>query len=150
MNRYETILMVDTDTPEEEQEAIFEKIRTLIEKDGKLILFDDWGVKKFAYEIKKKRHGHYVRLDYCGMGGLVDELERILRLDFRVLKFMTIRAAVDVDPEAIIIEEGKDQEAEAQAAPEAKSEEGAAAAEEAPAKEAEAEASPETATEEKE
>lgn len=173
MNRYETILMVDTDAPAEDQETIFEKIRSLIQQDGRLIMFDDWGVRKFAYEIKKKRHGHYIRLDYCGSGDLVNELERILRLDFRILKFMTVRTGIDVDPEAIIIEESRDQEAEAKSGPQQDKEaapeksvgesakapteespeesiEAEAASEESPGESAEAEAAPETETEKKE
>jgi small subunit ribosomal protein S6 len=62
---------------------------------------DDWGNRKLAYPIKKKMHGRYIRLDYCGIGALVDDLERFFRLDHRVLKFMTIQLDADVDPEAI-------------------------------------------------
>ncbi|MDL1967554.1 MAG: 30S ribosomal protein S6, partial [Deltaproteobacteria bacterium] len=43
-----------------------------------------------AYEIKKKSRGYYVRLDYCGTGKLVDEMERFFRIDDRVMKYMTV------------------------------------------------------------
>lgn len=102
MNHYETIFIVDPDTPGTDQDAIFEKIKNMIARDGKLLMFDDWGNRKLAYEIKKKRQGRYVRLDYCGNGGLVEEMERTFRLDFRILKFMTILLAQDVDPEALM------------------------------------------------
>jgi small subunit ribosomal protein S6 len=46
-------------------------------------------------------HGRYIRLDYCGTGALVDDLERLFRLDHRVLKYMTIQLGTAVDPEAI-------------------------------------------------
>ena len=102
MNHYETIFIVDPDTPGTDQDAIFEKVKNMIARDGKLLIFDDWGNRKLAYEIKKKRQGRYVRLDYCGNGGLVEEMERTFRLDFRILKFMTILLAQDVDPEALM------------------------------------------------
>lgn len=102
MNHYETIFIVDPDTPGTDQDTIFEKVKNMIERDGKLLMFDDWGNRKLAYEIKKKRQGRYVRLDYCGNGSLVEEMERTFRLDFRVLKFMTILLAQDVDPEALM------------------------------------------------
>lgn len=105
MNHYETIFIVDPDTPDTDQESIFEKLKSMIADTGTLIMFDDWGVKKLAYEIKKKIQGRYVRLDYCGQGDLVDALERNFRLDFRILKYMTILLAKDVDPETLIIEE---------------------------------------------
>ncbi|MDO9265055.1 MAG: 30S ribosomal protein S6 [Desulfosalsimonadaceae bacterium] len=102
MNHYETIFIVDPDTPGTDQDTIFDKVKNMIERDGKLLMFDDWGNRKLAYEIKKKRQGRYVRLDYCGNGGLVEEMERTFRLDFRILKFMTILLAQDVDPEALM------------------------------------------------
>jgi small subunit ribosomal protein S6 len=46
-------------------------------------------------------HGRYIRLDYCGIGNLVDDLERFFRLDHRVLKYMTIQLDKDVDPAAL-------------------------------------------------
>jgi len=104
MNHYETIFIVDLDTPEADQETIFEKLKSTIDQDGKLIMFDDWGTKKFAYEIRKKKTGRYVRLDYCGNGELVDVIERLFRLDYRILKYMTVLLATDVDPESLIIE----------------------------------------------
>jgi len=102
MNHYETIFIVDPDTPGTDQDTIFEKVKNMIARDGKLLMFDDWGNRKLAYEIKKKRQGRYVRLDYCGNGGLVEEMERTFRLDYRILKFMTILLAQDVDPEELM------------------------------------------------
>ena len=112
MNHYETIFIVDPDTPDTDQEPIFEKLKSMIAETGMLVMFDDWGVKKLAYEIKKKIRGRYVRLDYCGNGDLVDALERLFRLDFRILKYMTVLLGKDVDPETLII---KDDEAEVEA-----------------------------------
>ena len=105
MNHYETIFIVDPDTPEADQDTIFEKLKSIISADGQLIMFDDWGSRKFAYEIKKKKQGRYVRLDYCGAGPLVDEIERLFRLDFRILKYMTVLLGQDVDPESLIVVE---------------------------------------------
>lgn len=105
MNHYETIFIVDPDTPETDQDSIFEKLKSMISVDGQLIMFDDWGSRKFAYEIRKKKQGRFVRLDYCGEGVLVDEIERTFRLDYRILKFMTVLLAKDVDPESLIVVE---------------------------------------------
>lgn len=102
MNRYETIFIVDADTPADDQKSIFERIEALIsQKDGTLLVFDDWGVKKMAYEIRNKKQGHYVRLDYCGSGELVGDIERVFRHEHRILRFMTVRLEVNVDPEAL-------------------------------------------------
>jgi len=102
MNRYETIFILESDIPDAEREPLLEKVKALIpQHNGTLLMFDDWGNRKLAYPIKKKMQGRYIRLDYCGIGNLVDDLERSFRLDHRVLKFMTIQLDKDVDPAAL-------------------------------------------------
>ena len=64
-------------------------------------MFDDWGNRKLAYPIKKKSRGYFVRIDFCGTGSLVDEMERFFRIDDRVLKYMTVLVEKDVDIEGV-------------------------------------------------
>jgi small subunit ribosomal protein S6 len=102
MRRYETIFIVDNDLPEEERFPIFEKLKDLVNQhSGFLVSVDEWGEKRLAYEIKKKVHGYYVRLDYCGSGVLVDEIERSFRIDDRILKYMTVLIDKDIDIDTI-------------------------------------------------
>jgi len=118
MRRYETIFISESDLSDDDRKQLFEKTKDLIENQGGfLVLFDDWGTKKLAYEIKKKTRGYYVRLDFCGDGTLVDEMERSFRIDDRVMKFMTIVLDKDVDLEKIKQDIAK--EAEVKAAEEA-------------------------------
>ncbi|MFC1516155.1 30S ribosomal protein S6 [Thermodesulfobacteriota bacterium] len=102
MRRYETIFIVDPDLSEEDRAPIFSRLNDLIPQEGGfLVMQDDWGLKRLAYEIKKKPRGYYVRLDYCGTGALVDEMERFFRIDDRVLKYMTVLLDKDVDVEGV-------------------------------------------------
>ena len=102
MRRYETIVIVDADVPENDRVALFSRIQEIIpQQEGALIKEDLWGIKKLAYEIKKKPRGYYARYDYCGMGPLVDELERFFRIDDRVLKYLTVLLDSDADIEKI-------------------------------------------------
>ena len=113
MNRYEIIFISDLDLSEEIRGQLFEKTKNLIEKqNGYLCSFDEWGNKKLAYEIKKKDRGYYVRIDYCGDGALVKEMERSFRIDDRVLKFMTILLEKDIDLELLKEEIEREKEAE--------------------------------------
>jgi len=122
MNRYETIFISDPDISEEIRKQLFKKTTDLIEKqNGFICLFDEWGNKKLAYQIKKKDRGHYVRIDYCGDGALVNEMERSFRIDDKVLKFMTILLDKDIDLELLKEELEKERaEEEETAEPEAK------------------------------
>ncbi|MDP2643776.1 MAG: 30S ribosomal protein S6 [Desulfobacterales bacterium] len=123
MRRYETIFIVNPDLSAEQHTPVFDKIKDLIsQQQGMLIQIDEWGTRKLAYEIKKKIRGYYVRLDYCGTGSLVNELERFFRIDERVLKYMTIVQDLQVDTESIIkeisdIEEAKAAQEKAKQAP---------------------------------
>jgi len=111
MRRYETIFIADNDLSEEDRSPIFEKIKDLIQQySGLLVMVDEWGGKKLAYEIKKKARGYYVRLDYCGSGILVNEIERFFRIDDRILKYMTVLFDKDVDIEAVKEEIAKAEE----------------------------------------
>ncbi len=123
MRRYETIFIVDPDLSEDGRKERLEKNKDLIKNmGGALIEIEDWGNKRLAYEIKKKFRGHYILLDFCGNGELVDEMERLCRIDDKYLKFMTIVLDEKADPEAILADketlkaEKEKAEAEAEAA----------------------------------
>ena len=121
MRRYETIVIVDPDLSNEQRLPVFERLKDLIvQQGGFLVIVDEWGDKRLAYEIKKRSRGYYVRLDFCGTGALVNEMERFFRIDERVLKYMTVLLDKDADVEKI-----KDQMSEAEAEAEASKEQAA-------------------------
>ena len=102
MRRYETIIILDPDLSTEKREPVLKRVQDVIDQqDGYLVLIDDWGARKLAYEIKKKQRGYYVRFDFCGTAAVVDEIERFFRIDDRVLKFMTVLLDKTVDIEKI-------------------------------------------------
>ncbi len=102
MRRYETIFIIDPEISDENRDLLFDRLRnTILQHDGFLVMFDEWGTRKLAYEIKKKARGYYLRLDYCGTGTLVDEIERFSRIDDRVLKYMSVLLEKDVDLERL-------------------------------------------------
>jgi small subunit ribosomal protein S6 len=102
MRRYETIFIIDPDLSADERAPLLERIKDLIpQQGGLLIMVDEWGAQKLAYEIKKKARGYYVLLDYCGTGAHVDEIERLFRIDDRILKYMSVLLEKDVDLENV-------------------------------------------------
>jgi len=140
MRRYETIVIVNPDVGDEQREPVFDRVRELIpQQNGILVKIDNWGTKKLAYEIKKKMRGFYARIDYCGSGPLVDEIERFFKIDDRVLKFMTVMLEETVDPAQIQEEIARAAAQEEPAKPPA---EAGTASAPAPVETAEAEAKP--------
>ena len=113
MRRYETIFIARPNVNEDEIEAITSRTTSTIENDGGTILrINNWGLKKLAYLIKKENQGYYVYLDYAGIPESIAEIERLFRIDDRVLKYLTIKLSDSCDPEAI-----KEQLAQAEPVP---------------------------------
>ncbi len=93
MRRYETICIIKPSVGEDEITAIIDKTTGIIEQfDGSILNLDRWGMKKLAYPIKKEMQGFYVFAEYAGKPEAVAEVERIFKIDDRVLKFMTIKS----------------------------------------------------------
>lgn len=91
MRKYETFFIIDPDLPDEVNAVIDEKVKAVVTSNGGSILsYVPWGKKKLAYTVKKRTRGHYVLMEYAGGPQLVAELERNMRLDERVLKFITV------------------------------------------------------------
>lgn len=108
MRHYETIYIMKPSLPEEDYEATIEKFNGVVEKNqGVMIKLDKWGERSLAYELKKFRKGYYVLLDYCGEAGLTQDLERVFKLDDKVLKFQTVKLSEHADLEALLPKEEK-------------------------------------------
>ncbi len=102
MRRYETIYIVRPNVGEEGFADTINKTSAIIENYGGTVLkVDEWGLKKLAYLIKKQRQGYYIYVDYAGTPAAVVEMERIFKIDDRIIKFMTVKLADSCDPLAL-------------------------------------------------
>ncbi len=100
MRQYETIYIVNPSLDADSLKEVVTKFSDLIKKlKGYIVNVNEWGKRRLAYEVKKFDRGYYVVLDFCGLPGVVQELERSLDLDDRVLKYLTVKMGEDVDPE---------------------------------------------------
>ena len=120
MRHYETLFIGTPDISEEDLKAVATKIKGVVTgMDGIVTSYDEQGRKKLAYSVKKQNKGYYVLMDYVGSSDIVSELERNMRLDDRVLKYLTVKLADQVDPESIEPEKSEPTEqVEVAAAPE--------------------------------
>jgi small subunit ribosomal protein S6 len=102
MKRYETTYILRPSLGEDQFAEIIERANSVIKNDeGAIIQLERWGTRKLAYEINKETSGHYVYFDYAATGSTVQELERIFRIDDRVLRYLTIKLADSIDQETI-------------------------------------------------
>ena len=95
---YETIYILRGDVDVESAEKVQARVADAIAHEhGKLVKVEAWGRRKLAYPVGKQRKGVYVYVKYVGGGGLVAEVERGLKLQDAVVKFMTVQSADQVD-----------------------------------------------------
>lgn len=106
MRRYETLFIVTPDSSDEELKAVADKFKGVVTgMNGTVASYDEQGKKKLAYSVKKQNKGYYVLMDYVGQVEIVAELERNMRLDDRILKYLTVKLADQVDPATVEAEE---------------------------------------------
>jgi small subunit ribosomal protein S6 len=117
MPLYECVFIARNDVTQQQVEAIAEGISTQLDADngvpnGTSVKKQEyWGLRGLAYRIKKNRKGHYMLLAFESKPGAVAEMERQLRLNEDVLRFMTIRLdAIDDAPSAILSRKSDDRE----------------------------------------
>ena len=106
---YEMIYIVRPDLEDGDISTIQERTEKVIAaQKGTLLKVDDWGKKKLAYEIQKFNKGHFVLFNYLGNPEGVEEIERTLRIDDSVLRFLTVKLEdrVDID-ERVATEEAR-------------------------------------------
>jgi len=136
VREFETTFIVQPEISDEGLQAIRGRLDAILARHGAVrLMCDDLGRKRLAYEIRKFQKGHYLELVYLDHGPVVPEIERALRLDDSVLRFLTVQVATHVEDiekrkaEAAALEEERARKAAERAAREAE-EEAARAAEE--------------------
>jgi small subunit ribosomal protein S6 len=89
---YECVFITRQDISGTQAEALIETFATLItENGGQVTKREYWGLKNLAYRIKKNRKGHYALLNIDAPAAAVAEMERTMKINEDVLRFLTVR-----------------------------------------------------------
>jgi len=101
MREYETLYLLTPDAVPQKTEDLGQKLTQAINNhSGHLLTLFNWGKRRVAYPVSKHSSGIYLYLNYLSSdGGVVNEIERILRNDDTVLKFITVKLDEDVNTE---------------------------------------------------
>jgi small subunit ribosomal protein S6 len=92
MRIYEELFIVRPDATAEELDPLIEQIKGIVTATGgTLDKTEKWGVRRLAYRVMKQREGFYVLLQFTATAETVKEVERRLRVNDMVLKFITVR-----------------------------------------------------------
>lgn len=93
---YEVMYIVNPDTEGDKIEKLNDAVGKLIKKEGgEVVRMDDIGLRNLAYPIQKKKEGHYVLFEIDGTGQEIAELERRMRVNDMVMRYITVRVDED-------------------------------------------------------
>jgi len=89
---YEVIFIVDPATADDEVMRLSEGVQKIITgQGGSIVKTEMMGKRQLAYEINHKKDGNYVLLEVEGSGSEIAEVERRMRVNDQILRYMTIR-----------------------------------------------------------
>ncbi len=92
MNHYELLFILKPTLTDEETKAQIAKIQdNIVAQDAKIVATNDMGMRKLAYPVKKNERGYYTVVYFQAPGSAIAEIERLLRIDEDVLKFLTVK-----------------------------------------------------------
>ena len=93
MNKYETIIIIDSNIEAENVEGIIDEVQNLISgSGGEEIEVERWGKRRLAYEVNDHKDGIYVLINYTVEPEFVRRLARYCGLTEQIVKYMTVRA----------------------------------------------------------
>jgi small subunit ribosomal protein S6 len=111
MPLYEHIFMARQDVTPQQVETMVDQYKGIIEQNGGSIdKTEMWGVKSLAYRIKKNRKAHFTMFNLNAPAPAVAEMERQMRINEDILRFMTIKVAeLETEPSVMMQKRDRDE-----------------------------------------
>ena len=111
MPLYEHIFMARQDVTPQQVEAMVDQYKGVIEQNGGAIEKTEmWGVKSLAYRIKKNRKAHFTLFNLSAPPAAVTEMERQMRINEDILRFMTVRVEkLEAEPSVMMQKRDRDE-----------------------------------------
>lgn len=92
MNQYETVFILNPVLSDEQIRETVDKFTGYLESRGAdIINKENWGLKKLAYPIEKKKSGFYNFIEFTVPGEVIEQYEVELRRDERIMRFLTVK-----------------------------------------------------------
>ncbi len=110
MALYEHVFLARQDVSAQQVDALVEQYKGVIESlGGKVGRVENWGLKSLTYRIKKNRKAHYALMDIDAPAAAIHEMERQMRINEDVRRYMTIAVeAHEEGPSAMMQKRDRD------------------------------------------
>jgi small subunit ribosomal protein S6 len=112
MPLYENVFIARQDISAAQVEALADTFAGIVAaQGGQVAKREYWGLRNLAYRIKKNRKGHYVLFNLDAPPAAIAELERNMRINEDILRYLTIRVdALEEGPSAVMQSRGRGEE----------------------------------------
>jgi small subunit ribosomal protein S6 len=112
MSFYENVFIARQDISSAQAEGLADTFANLIaEQGGKVTKKEHWGLRNIAYRINKNRKGHYVLLNIEAPAAAIVEMERQMRINEDVLRYLTVRVeTLEEGPSAMLQSRHRDRD----------------------------------------
>lgn len=92
MHRYELMLVLRPDAPDDQVQAVIDRVtRSIAAAEGQIVKVSPWGRRRLAYAIGQQREGSYFIIQFDAPGAAVIELERGLNITEDVMRHLITR-----------------------------------------------------------
>jgi small subunit ribosomal protein S6 len=89
---YEVVFIIDTDTSEADSSGLVENLQKVVtDQGGAITRSESMGRRQLAYRVGRKTEGNYWLFEVEGTGSEIAELERRMRVNDAVLRYLTVR-----------------------------------------------------------
>ena len=101
---YESVFIARQDFSTAQVDGLTEIFENIIKDQGGSVPKKElWGLRSLAYRIKKKRKGYYVLLNIDAPANAIHEMERQMRLNEDIIRFLTTRVdELEEGPSAVL------------------------------------------------
>lgn len=91
--KYEVTYIIKPDVDEDSKKALVDSYdKVVADNGGKMIKSEDWGKRRFAYEIDKYREGTYHIMTFTAEDAkAVNEFNRLSHIDDKILRSMIVK-----------------------------------------------------------
>ena len=104
MALYETVFIVRPDVSAQHVDGMAGNFAAIVgEGGGTVSKTENWGLRSLAYRIKKNRKGHYVLMNIDAPPSAIGEMERNMRIDEDIVRYLTVRVdALEEGPSIVM------------------------------------------------
>jgi small subunit ribosomal protein S6 len=105
MTLYENVFIARQDISGQQVDALADTFTQLVaDNGGEVKKREYWGLRNLSYRMRKNRKGHYVLMNIAGPPAAISELERTMRINEDVIRYLTLRVDQHEEGPSVIMQ----------------------------------------------